>query len=257
MHRGGTTFVQRLLNCHREVVIWGEHAGIVRHLLAAYQDFAASQAQKVDVESYIGFAAHIDTFEPWANRIDSAELLEIMSNCVARMFEAPGYQRRWGFKEIRYNNRELIAFLLKLFPHARLVLVYRNPVDTFMSQILARWTSPLAPDSIEDAARSFLQNYNDTAATYLPMLERTDRCTSLLSYDTLHADPAAMDSLWDFLDLDPTLVDREMTRQVREAVVGSSYTDASRPGTDPEYVAHAKVVAVTVLGGAESIWAAR
>ena len=62
-HRGGTTFVQRLLNCHEKVTIWGENGGIISDLRVMSERYAKSPAVKVDVEQYRDFSGLADLLE--------------------------------------------------------------------------------------------------------------------------------------------------------------------------------------------------
>jgi len=139
--RTGSTLVQRLLISTGEIMIWGEHGGI---LLDGVQRIVSGMHEWIDREG----ARHLERFRQhgwnaWIPNVNPshdafvagarAALLEALAVPAARM----GY-RRWGFKEIRYNGGA-VALLKVLFPDASIIVIVRHPGDALRSIKVAQW----------------------------------------------------------------------------------------------------------------------
>ncbi len=143
----------RLLNCHPELVIWGEHGGILNKL--AEIDYMLGRYNRVLTDSQKQFAPDYadsaelrsQTFLPWTTAHDFSSFRDHARAAILAMFTAgltPG--QRWGFKEIRYHSPRLASYLASLFPDARFVLLRRAIPDAAVSNILAEWSQErLAP----------------------------------------------------------------------------------------------------------------
>ncbi|MBI2383981.1 MAG: sulfotransferase [Gammaproteobacteria bacterium] len=139
--RTGSTLVQRLLISSREVMVWGEHGGILldrlSRLLAGMERWTADNArgQMADFRRQ-GCQAWIPNINPDAEALLSGcrEFLEASLGRAARDLGFP----RWGFKEIRYGRRAA-SFLRRMFPQASFLLLIRNPVDCLRSIKSTAW----------------------------------------------------------------------------------------------------------------------
>jgi hypothetical protein len=153
VHRSGGTLLGRLLNCHPELVLWGEHGGILNKL--AEIDYLIERHSKVMTDSekewvpeYVDSAdLRSQTFQPWTTSHDFSGFRAHARASIKAMFTnglAPG--QRWGFKEIRYHNPRLASYLAGLVPASRFVLLRRAIPDAAVSNILAAWSQDrLAP----------------------------------------------------------------------------------------------------------------
>lgn len=140
--RTGSTLVQRLLISTGEIMIWGEHGGL---LLDALQRFALGTRQWINaadgarqLDSFLqqGWNAWIPNLNPLHESfLDGARaaLLHALAVPAARL----GY-RRWGFKEIRYNGAA-VGLLKTLFPDAVIVILVRHPEAALRSIKIAGW----------------------------------------------------------------------------------------------------------------------
>jgi hypothetical protein len=145
LHRGGGTVLTRVLNCHPELVIWGEHVGLVNRL-AEIDDMVTRvgrlMAPKCDqaIAEYVAFPdRRLTEFDPWANPFEYDAFLRSCREMIEAIFTRglrPG--QRWGFKEIRYHRVLTVRFLQKLFPGARFVILRRDIRE--VSAILASWS---------------------------------------------------------------------------------------------------------------------
>jgi hypothetical protein len=147
MHRGGGTLLARILNCHPNLVIWGEHAGLINRLAEA-DDMVIRVGRlmvpKTDdmIAEYTEFPDHrLTDFDPWANPFDYDSFRRSCREMIEAIFTRglrPG--QRWGFKEIRYHRVVTAQFLQKLFPDARFIILRRDLREVAVSAILASWS---------------------------------------------------------------------------------------------------------------------
>ena len=132
--RCGSTLVQRFLCSHPRVMIWGEHGGQLRPILAAaerlriWTDQDATYARdELAAWGYQGFIANLTPECPW---IDDA-----CRAFVETLFAKPALELGrpiWGFKEVRYTLSH--ALLLRaLYPGLRVIHIVRDPRDVLRS----------------------------------------------------------------------------------------------------------------------------
>jgi hypothetical protein len=127
--RTGSTLVQRMLISTGEVMIWGEHGGL---LLDGLQRMVTGMAQWIEAEG----ARHWERFtsEGWNRWIPNVNppleaFVEGARAALLRSLAVPaaelGY-RRWGFKEIRYTGAG-VELLKMIFPNAAIIVLVRSP----------------------------------------------------------------------------------------------------------------------------------
>ena len=144
-HRSGSTMLMRVLNCHPELVIWGEHGGFLNQL--AEMDAVMTRTWNIrrpigerDLESYIA-QTEAPSFDAWTNPVDIAAFRRRMADLLDQTFSAGlSPQQRWGLKEIRYGGPAFARYLLALFPAARILILRRDPLQLCISNILASWS---------------------------------------------------------------------------------------------------------------------
>jgi Sulfotransferase family len=132
--RCGSTLVQRLLCSHPRVMIWGEHAGQLRPILAAVERLrfwteqdAVIARDELAASGYHGFIANLT---PERSSIDSA-----CRAFIETLFAQPALEIArpiWGFKEVRYGLSDVLL-LQGLFPRLRVVQIVRDPRDVLRS----------------------------------------------------------------------------------------------------------------------------
>ena len=226
LHRGGTTYVQRILNCHRGVVLWGENGGLVTHLRRAH--VRARNLSQTDVARYQQFDEFAAEFIPWASPVDQAGLSLAMASFVRQLHEGAAPVAFWGFKEIRHANREDLRFLRALFPDARVVLLLRHPRDVLRSQLHAPWAPRLRRKHAATRARRFVKRYVRAVSAFREAADAHPQLTRLLRYEDLLAGRAILE-LFRWLGLELDADDRSRAAAVRSARAGSSFAEGVRP----------------------------
>lgn len=147
-HRSRSTLLQRILNAHPRLVIWGEHGGLINKLAeldatAAYFWNVAGPIHNRNLEmlSRKPASAAEQPFDPWTNPWDRGKYLKFCRRFLVRTFrQGLRPDQRWGLKEIRYNSPEVCGFLSMLFPRSRFIVVRRNTLDLCVSNILSDWS---------------------------------------------------------------------------------------------------------------------
>ncbi len=145
-HRSGGTLLSRLLNAHPDIVIWGEHGGLLNKLAEMAEIIRRHLALASPVTDR-GLARYLDTkavatnFSPWINPVDGSALNDFSRRLLDQWFNTglrPG--QVWGVKEIRYHSPETIRFILGIYPTARFIILKRNLADQCVSNIMATWS---------------------------------------------------------------------------------------------------------------------
>jgi hypothetical protein len=147
-HRSRGTYLQRLLNFHPGIVIWGEHGGWINKL-AELEGIGERQARarlaptEAEVESFRGKQlGSLLEFNPWLNPLQTSQLSEHHRRLLTGVFrQGLAASQRWGLKEIRYNAPATTAFLARLYPRAQFLVLRRDLVELCVSNILAEWSA--------------------------------------------------------------------------------------------------------------------
>jgi hypothetical protein len=146
--RTGSTWLQRLLNLHPRITIWGEHYGFLNGVARAYWNFHDEHdlAKVAYWESADGAPAVEVIDDPrenpgWLIPFSPGEVVTSFRDFIWYLFArklAP--EVRWGFKEIRYGDPAVPRMLACVFPEARFLLLERDVAECLRSMVLA-WKS--------------------------------------------------------------------------------------------------------------------
>jgi hypothetical protein len=181
--RCGSTLLQRLLNSHPDVLVWGEGGGFLERLVPAVADLL-DWAAAYDPQRQTFRERGPDAFT--ANLLpDDDELRAAAAAFVRMLYAEPAHRRgrrRWGFKETRCGA-EVARFLRGVLPDIRVVHLTRDPGDVLRS--LAEWEagSPtwdagMTAAALDDWTRVNASFLADPAAAHLA-----------LRYESMVADP--------------------------------------------------------------------
>lgn|GEM_PF-1303060 len=205
-HRCGSTLIQRLLNSHPEVLIWGEHYGALNAVFQAMEDLGHwdrefGEVGREEFEQH-GHQGWIAIMMPGIGAVERASRAYVVS-----MFAEPAQalgRPRWGFKEVRYGAEFATRFRV-LFPNTRVVHITRDPRDVLRSldswEKAGLWKRPQIEQSL-----GFWLSVNQEFA-------RLGTAPWLLSvrYENVVADPAAFtEQLAEFTGLEPAALDQSV-----------------------------------------------
>jgi hypothetical protein len=224
-HRGGTTFVQRLLNCHEDVMIWGENSGLLAKMRRIQHDLE-QQLRKVDATEYAEFSSFTDTFDPWTSPVDGDDVIRKMGCFLESLYRTDVRCRVWGFKEIRHCNRPDVAFLKRVLPKARLVLLLRDPGDLLMSDFRSAW-SPARKMREADYVKEFTERYIRGVRAFLEAGNQWPEQVQVLGYEGFR-DGDDLLRVLEWLGLPRRGLEHQLVDRVRDQKVGSSYSDTGR-----------------------------
>jgi hypothetical protein len=114
--RTGSTLLQRLLISTGEIMIWGEHGGL---LLDALQRFVYGMREWIDIAGGRQLAQFAQQgWNSWIPNINPAHeaFLEGARAALWQSLAVPAARLgfpRWGFKEIRYNVAAVLGYDLE------------------------------------------------------------------------------------------------------------------------------------------------
>lgn len=144
--RTGSTFLQRILNCSNDILIWGEHGGFIRGLKESYYSFTDQRKKFIDeCEKYkhLLLSGNCElnrknemSFQ-WCNHFETANIEEYFRSFIQSFFiDNESIKTRWGFKELLYGKQEKV-FLKKLWPNSKFLYLIRDPSDILKSKYKA------------------------------------------------------------------------------------------------------------------------
>lgn len=216
--RSGSTLLQRLIMSDPRVLIWGEpydECGMIQALADTTRAFRADWPPS---DYYYDGTPPNRLSGNWiANLFPAAEdlrkghraLFDTMFSEPARRAGTP----RWGVKEVRLGV-EHGYYLRWLYPKARFILLYRNPLDAYRSY--ARYGSnwyDTFPDKPVFTPAAFGTHWRKLMEGYLAEAERLDAL--LVRYEDLVGDTPPLDRIEAYLGI-------QMNRSVLGNKVGSS-----------------------------------
>jgi Sulfotransferase family len=216
--RCGSTLVQRLLSSHPEVLIWGEHAGQLRELLAVGEHLSGWSAEHGE-PGRLGYArsghqSFMANLTPESVHIDDAvrAFLEVLFAKPA----ADAGRPVWGFKEVRYGFAEAAA-VQKLFPDCRVVHIVRNPRDILRS--LEVWERGEWPRSDTELA---IEDWVRVGASFWAPEAELPAWVLRMRYEDLIADPESWRvRIAEYCGLAPELLDaRVFDRRIHAVGLG-------------------------------------
>ena len=216
--RSGSTLLQRLIMSDSRVLIWGEpydECGMVQALAGTMAAFRAGWPP--DDYYYDGTRPDKLSGDWIANLFPSLSdlrnghraLFDVMFALPARRAGAS----RWGIKEVRLGI-EHATYLRWLYPKARLVFLYRNPLDAFLSYSRhGRSWYDTFPDKPMFTPTEFGTHWRRLMQSFLQNGKKLDAL--LVRYEDLIGGRAPCDEIDAHLDV-------RMDRSVLDSKVGSS-----------------------------------
>lgn len=245
MGRSGSTLLQRLLNVHPDLTIWGEHGGFLKGLAESYRLASIEPSHREQLEggfehrhTVIGKLDEHDKFRPWVSPFHPDSIGERIHDFIIDTFTAGlTPEIRWGFKEIRYSAAELRR-LMELFPQAHLVVLARDVSGYAKSRFFAFGQTNFdlqSADGVADATAKIDAMVDGWMKRYTGLLDLADEQrerTSLVAYSDLASGNDRISRVFDELgETRPAELELE---QVLQAKAGSSFrwNEAARENRD-------------------------
>jgi len=215
--RCGSTLLQRALNAHPDVVMYGEHEGFLGPLSNAYDKLTRTPdidrwvygKDAIPASTLHGELSDVRADICWVNNFTRDEVYTQFRGLVLSLLtkDLDLEQVHWGFKEIRYYQpQHVIWFLREMFPNCKFVFLVRNPADTIASGLSA-WGDPAKIIDDEDAFRKVVwERFKGWTSKYALMINHEDMLGEdalFLRYEDLVQDPGShLCDIFGMLDLE-------------------------------------------------------
>jgi len=238
MGRSGSTLLQRVLNVHPDITIWGEHAAFLKGILSSHMVATTNEAMQANLEdgyanrsSVVGELVEKDAFKPWVSPFRAADISDGLRDFVIELFTRDlGPDVRWGFKEIRYTEVELER-IMKMFPEGHLIVLGRDVPGYATSRFFAFGNSNYDFETDEGLAKAsdrIVNMIGGWVARYQGLLGLTEAFpgrTSVVAYSDLVSGSQRPREL--FEELGETAPDAAAIEAVLGARSGSSFAHNS------------------------------
>jgi hypothetical protein len=200
--RSGSTLLQRMImENNKGLLLWGEpfpHSNIQDGLLNQFRAFTSDWPPRPYFLSGMKLKDPSDT---WVANLypDVDDLLRAHRRFYYALFAEPAHKagwRNWGLKEVRLTI-EHATYLRVLYPKCKIILLYRNPFDAYLSfsredtTVFRTW-----PDRFVSTPYVFGRNWAEITRGYLEGHKRVGAL--LIQYEHLD-DPATVERLRAYL----------------------------------------------------------
>lgn len=216
--RSGSTMLQRLLMSDPRVLIWGEpydECGLIQAMANSSKGFRPGWPPQDYF--YDGRPSDQLTGEWIANLFPALDDWRRSQRALFdTLFAEPARRAgalRWGVKEVRLTSEH--AFYLRwLYPRAKFLLLYRNPLEAYRSySAYGRSWYDTFPDRPMFTPARFGQHWRHLMGGYIRDAQSLD--AMLVKYEDLVAGQVALDGLDQYLGI-------QVDRSVLDRKVGSS-----------------------------------
>lgn len=208
--RAGSTLLQKLLNTHHEMVIWGEHAGILNQLMNMSKvvstiEWIPEKEPKGNWLLQKNRPLNEKRWTAWDGSFSKDSFHNHIKKFLDDLFNKEVPENiRWGFKEIRYCNIEVMDFISKIYPHAQFILLLRNPIDSCVSFTTANSSKELKMPSDFSSKLSKIANnqIKPTFQFFKEAIEYYPENNQVVLYEQLVNNPHdVLDEIARFLNL--------------------------------------------------------
>lgn len=237
--RSGSTLVQRILNCHKDLVVWGEHYGFLNSFAGAFNQmkvFEQIKFPKIAAEN-IGPdlllptlrdpAAPLEWVNPWSREEFGVQVKAFVEGYFGGRLLAG---QRWGFKEIRYNNAPALRMLKELFPLGRFLFIKRDLLEVTRSKVFAfikedKW-SEFGISEKKERIKSMLKEASDHYKLYDEFTQRNGGIGVIIHFEEVTSDlRRVLIPVLGNLNLDPSRFDWDLADNVLNNVITKTKRD--------------------------------
>ena len=200
--RSGSTLLQQMImNNKKDLLLWGEpfaHSNIHDGLVNQFRAFTAEWPPK---PYFLSAMKPQDPTDTWVANLypDAEDLLKAHRLFYHALFAEPARRAgcaRWGLKEVRLTI-DHATYLRFLYPKCKIVLLYRNPYDAYLS--LSHWNTYVFrtwPNRFVATPYTFGRHWAELTRGYLDAHKKVDAL--LIRYEDLD-NPEAVDRLQTYL----------------------------------------------------------
>ena len=237
--RSGSTLVQRVLNCHKDLVVWGEHFGFLNGLANVYVQMIdpnqrlfpvapdQNSGPSILLPTLRDYAAPLEWVNPWSLE----EFKVLLTNFILSYFAGRLEDgQRWGFKEIRYNALPVLHMLRDLFPDGRFIFIHRDPLEVTRSKVFAftkeaRW-SRLSDGEKRQRIEVMLNEVHNHYRVHEAFMQRNPALGLVVHYEEIVAHPREVTSrMLVHLGLNPERFDWTLGDQVMGSIITKTKRD--------------------------------
>lgn len=197
--RSGSTLFQKLLNTHPELTIFGEHAGFLNGLAAAWRAVIMNEWIPDDRPRGAWLLESDRPIEPqrwtaWDGSFSKRDFERQLKTLVDALFLSHvDEKQRWGFKEIRYSRTSFFEFFLKLYPSTQFILLLRNPLDSCVSFAFAAINQGgTKSDHITEVSKVAATQIKPFLEFYRTILTQFRGCTHTIFFEELIRSPLSV-----------------------------------------------------------------
>lgn len=180
--RCGSTLLQRFLNSHHDILIWGEHNGLLIDIFRVFDKWHSWETEFCHHLALFldnGVNNFIANMTPQSQDLDFA-LVQLMEN----LWKAPANnlgKTVWGFKEVRYDY-EICLHLRTFFPSMKVIYLTRNILDCFIS--LQHWERHSGGWERQDTIQ-FINNWIRINKSFIPVVGKNREWIFPVHYEML------------------------------------------------------------------------
>jgi len=206
--RTGSTLLQRFLSTNENIIIWGEHNGVLSDYFLTFDklmDWQEEYSHHLDLFLNKGLNNFIANMTPPYRDISYAK-----KELVRSLWEYPAHElgrEIWGFKEVRYDANMALQ-LKELFPDCKVIHLTRNIKDCFLSLLhWERFGGWSRDDTLE-----FIQTWMRVNESFLDLMDHGNQSWIMsITYEKLTRDSSNITKkLVHWLGFAPESFDRDV-----------------------------------------------
>jgi hypothetical protein len=220
-HRAGSTLLQRICNARPGTLIWGEHGGLLSQFADIYAKVVGFSATAGDQRD--AYFSRAEDPNLWIANMSpelsyARQAIVDAARTLLRTFYAQHREDHdlVGFKEVRYGQAE-IELLRRCYPQAEILLLVRNPLNTWKSM----------PRSWCATAELLAAKWDKNVRCFQAFAKTDSRCHLLRHEDVVRQTAATVATLGDVAKLSREQIAAVLAHKIGSTNAGISESDRS------------------------------
>ncbi len=217
MARSGTTLLQRILNAHSDITIWGENRDIMHHLTKIYytlyeeQNLTLKKKPLNNLKEATAQLKNPSVWQAWTNWFGDDHIKRSCRTFIESLFN-PLKKKYWGYKEVRFGDRDrkTFEFLISLYPQAKFVFLVRNP-----KAVIESYRRSFKMAEVQRSTKLLSEDWKEVNNCMLEFSLLYPNNTFIIEYEDL-IDPQknVLKALYKFLSIDPHGKEENILQQI-------------------------------------------